>query len=101
MPVEAQRAMLDQLLDWDPVSLGQVLRGSAGSDLPSARALSELTMPALILAVESDPGHPLATAERLASALPKARLETAPDLARASAWPAAVRDLLADLDSPL
>ena len=97
MPAEAQRAMLDQLLGWDPVALGQVLRGSAASDLPAAKALSELAMPALILAVESDPGHPLATAERLASTLAKARLETAPDLAGALAWPAALRDLLAGL----
>ena len=66
--------------------LSAVLRGVAASDLPDLEALAGLTQPALILAWETDPGHPLSTAVRLAETLPNARMEVARTLPEVRAW---------------
>jgi len=54
-----------------------VMRGAALSDLPDETSISELRLPVLILAWAGDPGHPLSTAEKLASLIPGAQLEIA------------------------
>ena len=54
--------------------LPSVLRGAAMSDLPPAEALATLTHPTLILAWDTDPGHPISSAEYLAGTLPDATL---------------------------
>jgi pimeloyl-ACP methyl ester carboxylesterase len=54
--------------------LANVLQGAAASDLPEPAALASLTLPALVVAARSDPGHPLVTSERIARSLPHARL---------------------------
>jgi pimeloyl-ACP methyl ester carboxylesterase len=54
--------------------LPSVLRGAAMSDLPPAEALATLTHPTLILAWDTDPGHPISSAEYLADTLPDATL---------------------------
>jgi pimeloyl-ACP methyl ester carboxylesterase len=66
--------------------LPSVLRGAADSDLPDDTALRTLGVPALVLSWEGDPGHPVATGERLAELVPGARLETAATLAEVRAW---------------
>jgi hypothetical protein len=43
-----------------------VLRGAGASDLPPPQVIEKLEMPVLILAWDTDPGHPLSTAEDLA-----------------------------------
>jgi pimeloyl-ACP methyl ester carboxylesterase len=75
--------------------LPTVLRGAAASDLPDLDALRSLDVPAVVLAWAGDPGHPVATAEALAEALPRATLEVAEDLATVLAWPERVAAVLA------
>jgi len=43
--------------------------------LTDRRVLAEVIAPALVIAQEQDPAHPVWVAERLAAALPGARLE--------------------------
>lgn len=57
--------------------LPSVLRGAAGSVFPTDEALAEIGLPTLILAWDSDPSHPIATAEHLAERLPNASVEVA------------------------
>lgn len=64
-----------------------VLRGAAASDLPAPEKVAQLSQPALILAWDTDPAHPLATAERLAEVLPRADLHVARSLRQVRDWP--------------
>jgi len=75
--------------------LPSVLRGAGRSDLPPVEALRVLDIPALVLAWDTDPGHPVVTAERLAEALPSAELHVARTLAEVHAWPALMGSFLA------
>ena len=77
--------------------LPTVLRGAAASDLPELDALRSLDVPAVVLAWAGDAGHPVATAEALAEALPRATLQVADDLATVLAWPERVGELLASI----
>ncbi|HMG41067.1 MAG TPA: alpha/beta fold hydrolase [Acidimicrobiales bacterium] len=70
-----------------PDLLPAVLRGAAASDLPSADQLAQLQQPALILAWDTDPAHPLGTAEALAEILPRADLHVARTLRQIRDWP--------------
>ena len=64
--------------------LPAVLRGAAASAFPDDDALSTIAQPTLILAWDTDPSHPLETAEHLAQRLPNSTLEiaTTPDAIR-------------------
>jgi pimeloyl-ACP methyl ester carboxylesterase len=70
-----------------PEWLSAVLRGAAASDLPPPQKIAQLSQPALILAWDTDPGHPLATAQRLAEVLPRADLHVARTLRQVREWP--------------
>jgi pimeloyl-ACP methyl ester carboxylesterase len=78
-------------------ALPTVLRGAGGSDLPPPRVIEKLEMPVLILAWDTDPGHPLSTAEDLAGLLPDARLDVARRVADISLWPGRVRAFLREI----
>ncbi|MCP2192338.1 Pimeloyl-ACP methyl ester carboxylesterase [Williamsia deligens] len=54
-----------------------LLRGAAASDLPDPSELARITHPTLLLPWDTDPGHPVSTAEALADALPAATLQVA------------------------
>ncbi|MEU3979295.1 alpha/beta fold hydrolase [Streptomyces sp. NPDC026672] len=54
--------------------LPSVFRGAGASDLPAGELIAGVRVPALILAWDTDPGHPLSTAERLDRLLPAATL---------------------------
>lgn len=56
-------------------ALQRVIEGAADSDLPPKVALSCLDLPVLLRPWRDDPGHPLGTAQALASALPAADLK--------------------------
>ena len=81
----------------DPALLPAVSRGAALSDLPPLDELAAITVPALVLALEHDPGHPVVTAEALVDAMPAAQLHRAGDLDALRTWPALVASFLADL----
>jgi len=72
-----------------------VLRGAAASDLPAPDEIATIDRPALILAWDGDPGHPVSTAERLAGLLPRAELHVATRLRDVLNWPTQVADFLA------
>ena len=69
-----------------PERLPAVLRGAGASDLPAPEVVREVAVPVLILAWDTDPGHPLATAERLAELLPDAELHVARRLREVTSW---------------
>jgi len=77
----AQEALYEALRGWDPPALRHVLRGAADSDLPDPELLEEIDAPALIVAVQDDPGHPLSTAQELADRIPFAQLRVVASLA--------------------
>ncbi|MFB7946065.1 alpha/beta fold hydrolase [Kitasatospora phosalacinea] len=66
--------------------LPAALRASAESDLPAPEALRGLPHPVLLLAWDTDPRHPLATARTLAAHLPNARLHVSHTLADVRSW---------------
>lgn len=66
--------------------LASVLRGAAASDLPEPDAVRTITAPTLLLAWETDPGHPVSTSERLAELLPDAELHVAGKLRELTSW---------------
>jgi pimeloyl-ACP methyl ester carboxylesterase len=66
--------------------LPAVLRGAAASDLPAPDAVRAIRAPALILAWDTDPGHPLSTAERLVELLPDTELHVAHRLEQVASW---------------
>jgi len=76
-------------------SLPASLRGAAASDLPPVESVRALRLPALILAWDTDPGHPLSTAEQLAELLPAADLHVARRLRDVTTWTRLVDDFLA------
>ena len=78
-------------------SLATVMRGAAASDLPEPDRIRALSQPALILAWDPDPGHPVSTAEELARLLPDARLHVARDLGAVRGWHRIVREFLTGL----
>jgi pimeloyl-ACP methyl ester carboxylesterase len=66
--------------------LPSVLRGAAASDLPDPAALATLTRPTLILAWETDPTHPVSTAQLLANRIPGATLHISSTLSDVRTW---------------
>ena len=66
--------------------LSAVLRGVGTSDLPEPAALAAVEQPTLILAWDTDPSHPVSTAEQLAATLPNARLEIARTVPEVRSW---------------
>lgn len=81
----------------DPRRLAANFRGAAFADLPSFDRLRALKMPVLVLAWNSDPGHPVSTAERLAEALPNVEMRVAVSRHDFDSWTERVRHFLASL----
>jgi len=67
--------------------LPSLLRGAALSDLPAHADIARIDVPTTILAWTEDPGHPLSTAQTLASLLPRATLSIASDPVDVDTWP--------------
>lgn len=89
---------MDDVAQMDADVLATVLRGAAVSDLPSREELAAaIRCPALILAWEDDPGHPLSTAADLLAIIPGAELVVASSYEQAAAWPNVVSSFLASL----
>jgi pimeloyl-ACP methyl ester carboxylesterase len=96
---EAQEVWLQHLEQMDERVLPAILRGAAGSDLPSRDELRAIVVPTLILAWEGDPAHPVSTAETLHELMVLSELHVARDLAGIRMWPYLVRDFLSGLCS--
>lgn len=90
---QTRQARREQFAGADTAALARVMRGAAHSDLPPLETFASVTVPALILSWAGDSGHPVSTAEALASTIPGAELvvaESLPDLfgwrERVAAW---------------
>jgi pimeloyl-ACP methyl ester carboxylesterase len=68
--------------------LPAVFRGAGASDLPAPGLLRAVEVPALVLAWDTDPGHPLSTAERLTELMPDARLHVSRTAGDVRTWAA-------------
>ncbi|MER7501418.1 alpha/beta fold hydrolase [Nonomuraea pusilla] len=66
--------------------LPSLLRGAARGDLPAPADLAALTLPVLILAWDTDPAHPVSTAERLREVLPGSTLHISREAADLVSW---------------
>jgi 3-oxoadipate enol-lactonase len=88
---------LNTLRSFDPKVLAQVLRGARLCDLPSREEIKTLLMPALILAWEDDPTHPLETAVELNRLLPASRLVVARSMAEIATWTREIKEFLSGL----
>ena len=71
-----------------------VLEGAAASDLPPVDALGSFDIPSLILAWDTDPGHPVSTAETLHRTLPRSTLHVAHSIADIRGWGSVVVEFL-------
>ena len=81
----------------DPAALALALRGAAQSNLPPRDEVATITAPALILAWDDDPGHPVSTAQSLHELLGGSQLLVARSPEDVAAWPAAVGDFLSTI----
>jgi 3-oxoadipate enol-lactonase len=77
-----------------------VLRGAAASDLPPPEVVRTITVPTLLLAWESDRGHPVSTSQRLAELLPDAQLHVARELRDVAGWTGLVETFLEPFSDP-
>ncbi|HVF31502.1 MAG TPA: alpha/beta fold hydrolase [Acidimicrobiales bacterium] len=78
----------------DPAALALALRGAAQSNLPPRDEVATIGVPALLLAWDGDPGHPLSTAESLHELLGASELLVARSPDDVAAWPQAVAEFL-------
>lgn len=74
--------------------LPSVLRGVGSSDLPPEEAVATLRHPALILTWDTDPLHPVATAERLHELLPGSQLHVSTSVADIKTWTDRITDFV-------
>lgn len=78
--------------------LPALMRGASTSDLPDPDDIAALDHPVLILSWDTDPGHPVSTARRLAELLPHAELHVSTSVADVRTWgDRAARFLAADV----
>lgn len=75
--------------------LPSVLRGVGRSDLPAPEAIKTLTHPTLILAWDTDPLHPVSTAERLHELIPGSHLHVSTSVADIKTWTERIADFVA------
>jgi pimeloyl-ACP methyl ester carboxylesterase len=74
---------------WIPIRdelVPSVLRGAASSAFPEDDALRSIEQPTLILTWDTDPSHPVSSAEHLAELLPAATLEVASSPDEVRGW---------------
>jgi pimeloyl-ACP methyl ester carboxylesterase len=81
-------------IDVSEALLPSALRGAAGTDLPPREAIAALTHPTLVLAWETDPTHPVSTADYLAETLPDARRHVSATVADIRTWPSRIVEFL-------
>ena len=90
-PPPATVAAPESVPDIADALLPSILRGAGLSDLPAPDEVARIDVPTKILAWVNDPGHPLSTAERLATLLPHATLSVARTPGDVEAWPEVLR----------
>ena len=98
---EAQERILAQA---NPIGAAHAIRGLLGGPPLPVKRFADIDIPALIIAHEGDPIHPMASAKLLEEALPQARLHTAPSLVHFIEHPeemlGVIGEFLEELDTP-
>ncbi|MFJ5229682.1 alpha/beta fold hydrolase [Kitasatospora sp. NPDC088391] len=82
--------------DLAPELVPAAMRAAAEADLPTPDLLRTLPHPVLLLAWDTDPVHPLATARTLATHLPAARLHVSRTLTDIRTWGRRAADFLTE-----
>ncbi|NUT48732.1 MAG: alpha/beta hydrolase [Saccharothrix sp.] len=95
LPIFAEYPKFDLTPDVADDLLPSVLRGVARSDLPAPEAVATLRHPTLILTWDTDPLHPVATAERLHELIPDSSLHVARTVPEIRTWTRRTTDFLA------
>ncbi|MEV0643873.1 alpha/beta hydrolase [Phytomonospora sp. NPDC050363] len=94
LPIFADHPSFDLSPDVDDELLPSILRGIGESDLPSPEAIATITHPTLILTWETDPLHPVATAERLHELIGGSELHVSSTVDDVRTWTARIREFL-------
>lgn len=94
LPIFADYPTFDMTPDIPDELLAPILRGIGESDLPAPEDLAAIGHPTLILTWDTDPLHPVATAERLRDLIPDARLHVARSAGEVQTWSARITDFL-------
>ena len=96
VPEEKIGSMLEGLKTIDRKTLAVLYRGAALTDLPTKEAIGAIDIPALILAWEGDPGHPVEIAAELSRLLPRSELVVAKKYSDIEKWPRMMGAFIAD-----
>ncbi|MGC7101309.1 alpha/beta fold hydrolase [Amycolatopsis lurida] len=94
LPIFAEYPKFDMSPDVADELLPAVLRGVGMSDLPAPEALATIRQPTLILAWDTDPLHPVSTAERLHDLIPDSDLYVARSVPDIQTWTARTAEFL-------
>ncbi|HEY1178222.1 MAG TPA: alpha/beta hydrolase [Phytomonospora sp.] len=94
LPIFADYPKFDMTPEIGDDLLAPILRGIGESDLPAPEAVAAITQPALILTWDTDPLHPVATAERLHDLLPDSRLYVARSAGDVQTWSRRIGEFL-------
>ncbi|MFE9748330.1 alpha/beta fold hydrolase [Saccharothrix saharensis] len=95
LPIFADYPKFDLSPDVPDELLPSILRGVGQSDLPPLDAIATIRQPTLILAWDTDPLHPVDTAEQLQEAIPGSTLHVARSVQDIKTWTTRTADFLA------
>ena len=95
LPIFADYPAFDLTPDIPDELLAPILRGIGESDLPAPEDIATLAHPTLILTWDTDPLHPVSTAEQLHALLPDSTLHVSTTVADVQTWTNRITDFLA------
>ncbi|WP_406274444.1 alpha/beta hydrolase [Nocardia sp. NBC_00881] len=96
LPIFADYPRFDLIPDVADELLPSVLRGVGMSELPDPDAIASLRHPTIILAWDTDPLHPVSTAQRLHELMPNSTLHVAKSVEDIKSWTGRVAEFFAD-----
>lgn len=94
LPIFADYPDFDLTPDVADELLPSILRGVGASDLPAPSEIATLRHPTLILAWDTDPLHPVSTAERLRELIPGSELHVSTSVDDIKTWTGRITDFL-------
>jgi pimeloyl-ACP methyl ester carboxylesterase len=95
-PIFAEYPKFDMTPDVADELLAAILRGVGTSDLPEPEAIATVRHPTLILTWDTDPLHPVSTAERLHELIPGSVLHVSTSVDDVQSWTSRAADFLAE-----
>jgi len=95
LPIFADYPKFDLTPDVADELLAPIFRGVGMSDLPPTEAVATVSHPTLILTWDTDPMHPVSTAERLHELIPDSALHVSTSVDDIKTWTSRIADFLA------